>query len=67
MTSVTPDQRAERLAELDVRRREAWEEYQGSIRDLQGRDYEEAEGQSWDRLQRALRQLEEERQLVEVG
>ena len=64
MTSLTPDKREERLADIDVREREAWETYQDSLRDLQGRDYEEAEDQSWDRLQKRLRALDEERQLV---
>ncbi len=67
MTSLTPDKREERLADIDVREREAWETYQESLRDLQGRDYEEAEGQSWDRLQKRLRALDEERQLVAAG
>ena len=67
MTSLTPDKRAERLAKIDVREREAWESYQESLRDLQGRDYEETEDQSWDRLQKRLRELDEERQLVAAG
>jgi hypothetical protein len=64
MTSLTPDKREERLADIDTREREAWETYQESLRDLQGRDYEDAEDQSWDRLQKRLRALDEERQLV---
>jgi hypothetical protein len=67
MTSLTPDKRGERLADIDAREREAWETYQESLRDLQGRDYEEAEDQSWDRLQKRLRALDEERQLVAAG
>jgi outer membrane protein assembly factor BamD (BamD/ComL family) len=67
MTSLTPDKREERLADIDVREREAWETYQQSLRDLQGKDYEEAEDQSWDRLQKRLRALDEERQLVAAG
>ena len=67
MTSLTPDKREERLADIDVREREAWETYQESLRDLQGKDYEEAEDESWDRLQKRLRALEEERQLVAAG
>ena len=67
MTSLTPDKREERLADIDVREREAWETYQESLRNLQGRDYEEAEDQSWDRLQKRLRALDEERQLVAAG
>ncbi len=67
MTSLTPDKREERLADIDVREREAWESYQESLRDLQGKDYEEAEDQSWDQLQKRLRALDEERQLVAAG
>jgi hypothetical protein len=67
MTSLTPDKREERLADIDAREREAWESYQESLRDLQGKDYEEAEDQSWDRLQKRLRALDEERQLVAAG
>jgi hypothetical protein len=67
MTSLTPDKREERLADIGVREREAWETYQESLRNLQGRDYEEAEDQSWDRLQKRLRALDEERQLVAAG
>jgi hypothetical protein len=54
----------ERLAEIEERLREAWVLYSESLRDLEGRDYEEAEDQSWRRLQEILRELEDERQLV---
>ena len=54
----------ERLAELEERRKEAWALYSESIRDLEGRDYEEAEDESWRRLQEMLQELDEERQLV---
>jgi hypothetical protein len=64
MTTYISDQRARRLAEIDARERQAWEIYSDSVRGLEGRDYEEAENQSWDRLQRSLRELEDERQLV---
>jgi hypothetical protein len=37
--------------------REAWDAYRDSLRDLEGPDYEEAEGVSWERLQRALLEL----------
>ena len=64
MTTYISDQRARRLAEIDARERQAWETYQDSVRGLEGRDYEETEDQSWDRLQGRLRELEDERQLV---
>jgi hypothetical protein len=64
MTTYIADQRARRLAELDARERQAWEAYSDTVRGLEGRDYEETEDQSWDRLQKRLRELADERQLV---
>ena len=57
MTTITPD-RLDELAELE---REAWTEYRESLRDLAGRDYEEAEAASWDELQKILAEVEAER------
>ena len=57
MTTITPD-RLDELAELE---REAWTEYRESLRDLDGRDYEEAEAASWDELQKILSEVEAER------
>lgn len=65
MTTYISDQHARKLADLDERTREAWSAYNESLRDLQGRDYEEAEDASWGRLQKRLKQLEDERALVE--
>lgn len=65
MTTYISDQQAQRLAEIDSRTREAWSEYTEELRELEGRDYEEAEDESWDRLQTRLKQLDGERQLVE--
>jgi hypothetical protein len=65
MTTYISDQQAQRLAEIDVHTREAWADYNEELRELKGRDYEEAEDQSWDRLQQRLKQLDDERQLVE--
>ncbi|MDQ6751772.1 MAG: hypothetical protein M3Z33_13610 [Actinomycetota bacterium] len=50
-----------RLSELDERTRRAWTAYRESLRDLSGRDYDEAEDRSWTHLQRKLEQLEQER------
>jgi hypothetical protein len=36
---------------------EAWACYQDDLRELEGREYEEAEGASWDRLQQRLREI----------
>jgi hypothetical protein len=64
MTTYISDQRARRLADIGARERQAWDTYNDSTRGLDGADYEEAENESWDRLQRRLRELEDERQLV---
>ncbi|MEA2480686.1 MAG: hypothetical protein QOJ07_2608 [Thermoleophilaceae bacterium] len=64
MTTFITDQQARRLADIEVRTRQAWAAYTESLRDLRGRDYEDAEDSSWDRLQKTLSQLEEERQLL---
>jgi rubrerythrin len=47
------------LEELDERTQDAWAVYSESLRDLTGRDYDEAETDAWDHLQRQLRELEE--------
>ncbi|MGZ4201961.1 MAG: hypothetical protein ACXVRH_07880 [Thermoleophilaceae bacterium] len=47
-----------------MRKREAWDAYNDSLRDLAGREYEDAEGRSWERLQKKLQELDGERQLV---
>ena len=65
MTTYISDQQARRLADIESRTRQAWEAYNGALRDLKGRDYEEAEDESWARLQKRLKQLDDERQLVE--
>ena len=65
MTTYISDQQTRRLAEIESRTRQAWAEYNDELRDLQGKDYEEAEDKSWDRLQTTLKQLDDERQLVE--
>ena len=64
MTTFTSQHQARRLADIDVRTKQAWATYNDSVRELDGHEYEEAEGKSWDRLQRKLRQLDEERQLL---
>ena len=65
MTTFISDQQAQRLAEIDIRTRDAWADYTEELRELEGRDYEEAEDESWNRLQERLRELDGERQLVE--
>ena len=65
MTTYISDQQARRLADIESRTREAWTDYTGELRDLDGRDYEEAEDKAWTRLQKRLKQLDDDRQLVE--
>jgi hypothetical protein len=67
VTALTHQQVTRKLSELDARTQQAWAAYNDSLRDLQGREYEEAEGQSWDRLQKRLQELDGERQLVVGG
>jgi hypothetical protein len=57
MTTITPD-RLEELAELE---RIAWADYRDGLRDLQGREYEQAEATSWDELQDLLADVAAER------
>jgi len=57
MTTITPS-RLEELAALEC---EAWSDYRECLRDLTGRQYEEAEAASWDDLQRALAGVAAER------
>jgi hypothetical protein len=64
MTTYISDHRARRLADIDHRRKQAWEAYSDGLRGLEGQDYEEAEGESWDQLQKKLVELDDERQLV---
>ena len=65
MPTYISDQQARKLADIDERTRQAWSTYNESLRDLQGQDYEQAEDESWGRLQKRLKQLEDERALVE--
>jgi hypothetical protein len=56
------------LDEIDERTLHAWTAYRDSLRELTGREYDEAERRSWERLQRKLRQLEQSRvELASAG
>jgi hypothetical protein len=46
---------------LQERERDAWIRYSESLRDLEGREYEDAETESWAELQRDLRAIDAER------
>jgi hypothetical protein len=39
---------------------EAWVQYRDDLRELQGREYEDAEDRSWERLQERLREIARE-------
>jgi hypothetical protein len=68
MPTFTPNRiQARKLKELDERRARAWGAYRDSLRDLAGRDYDEAEHRSWERLQRKLGELEAQRAEVVGG
>jgi hypothetical protein len=52
---------AEKLKELEEHERRAWSDYHDRTRELSGDEYEHAEHESWERLQRELRTLERRR------
>jgi hypothetical protein len=52
-----PAHETQTSAELERRVRHAWSSYSASLRDLEGRQYEEAESKAWDRLQRRLAEI----------
>ena len=43
---------------LERRVRHAWASYSATLRDLEGQEYEDAEAQAWERLQRRLAELQ---------
>jgi hypothetical protein len=54
MTATAPRQDSARThAE-----QEAWDRYRDDLRELEGREYEDAEDASWERLQLRLREIE---------
>ena len=62
MTAFAPD--IEKLRELDDGARRAWVAYKERLHELTGDEYEQAESESWDKLQRELRRLERRRQTL---
>jgi hypothetical protein len=55
MTASAPHH--ETTADTAALTREAWDAYRESLRDLDGRAYEDAEHASWEELQRRLRAI----------
>jgi hypothetical protein len=53
--------RTDKLRQLDDDERRAWSTYHERVRDLSGEEYERAEDESWQDLQRKLRGLERRR------
>jgi len=62
MTTPTAHDDGGKLNELEERMRSAWEDYRASTSELDGSAYEEAELISWERLQRELSELADERE-----
>ncbi|MEA2383214.1 MAG: hypothetical protein QOH72_3185 [Solirubrobacteraceae bacterium] len=58
MTATAPRQDSERPSAEQA----AWARYRDDLRELDGREYEDAEGESWDRLQRRLREIAADRE-----
>ena len=53
MTATAPRQDSERPSAEQA----AWARYRDDLRELEGREYEDAEGASWERLQRRLQEI----------
>ena len=67
MPTFTPNRiQARKLKELDERTARAWGAYRDSLRELAGRDYDDAEDRS-KRLQRKLQELDTQRAEVVSG
>ncbi len=61
MTTFAPNQDSPsdpRREQIEERKRAAWGEYVMELQGLDGREYDEAERRSWDRLQRRLADLD---------
>jgi hypothetical protein len=56
MTTFAPND-----STLDERVRDAWTAYRDDLAELDGREYDTAEAESWERLQRALADIETDR------
>lgn len=67
MNAQTSDGQTRVLADIEERTKEAWSLYSESLRDPQGKNYEEAERESWERLQSELEELTAERALAAAG
>jgi hypothetical protein len=59
VTAVAPD--SDQLRKLDDDTRRAWAAYSDGLRKLSGDEYEQAEGESWAKLQSELHCVERRR------
>jgi cell division septum initiation protein DivIVA len=59
VTAIAPD--SDKLRQLDDDMRRAWTAYSERLRELTGDEYEQAERESWTRLQSELRRVERKR------
>jgi hypothetical protein len=59
VTTIAADN--DKLRELDADTRRAWGDYTDRVRDLTGEEYERAEHESWEQLQRELDKLDRRR------
>jgi hypothetical protein len=59
MTTIATDRTQDELAQ---RERDAWSRYSERLRDLHGRDYDDAERDSWAELQADLRLITSDRE-----
>ena len=55
---------SEKLRELDLGTSQAWQLYSERLNGLAGQEYERAEAECWDQLQRELRRIERKRKLL---
>ena len=55
---------ADKLRQLDLGRSQAWQVYSDRLSGLNGDEYELAEADCWDELQRELRRIERKRKLL---
>ncbi len=56
--------RTDKLRKLDDDERQAWSSYREALRELSGAEYEHAEDESWEQLQRKLRSVERRRRTL---
>lgn len=54
----------EKLNEIDVEIRRAWQEYHEYLHDLTGQDYADAEPEAWELLQDELHDIEHRRAIL---